>query len=68
MVGVQIAPVGQTDWPPTVQGIGTVQVGDETQRPPQTEVWVQVEPVGQASPPTMQETVNDGPGVVEGEG
>jgi hypothetical protein len=43
-------------------------VGEEIQRPPQMEVWVQVEPVGQGSPPTVQETVKDGPGVVEGEG
>jgi hypothetical protein len=40
-------------------------VGEEMQRPPQTEVWVQVEPVGQGSPPTVQETVNDRPSVVE---
>ena len=50
-----------------MQGIWGVGVNEEMQRPPQTEVWVQVEPVGQGSPPTVQETVNDGPGVVEGE-
>lgn len=68
MVGVQVAPDGQPDWTPMVQGTGTVHVGDETQRPPQGDVWVQVEPVGQGFPPTVQGTVYDGPGVVEGEG
>jgi hypothetical protein len=51
-----------------VQGVWGIGVGEEMQRPPQTEVWVQVEPVGQGSPPTVQETVNDRPSVVEGEG
>lgn len=68
MVGVQVAPVGQPVWAPTVQGIWGTGVNEDMQRPPQTEVWVQMEPVGQGSPPTMQDTVNDGPGVVEGEG
>lgn len=67
MVGVQVAPAGQPVWAPTVQGIWGTGVNEDMQRPPQTEVWVQMEPVGQGSPPTVQETVNDGPGVVDGE-
>lgn len=51
-----------------MQGIWVMGVAEGMQRPPQTEVWVQIEPVGHGFPPTVQETVSDGLGVMEGEG
>ena len=54
MVGVQVDAVGQGASLPTVHGITGGKTCSVRQRPPQTSVWVQVEPVGQESPPRWQ--------------
>ena len=54
VVGVHVDAVGQGPLLPTVQGMTGGKVCEVTQRPPQTWVWVQVEPKGQGSPPTIQ--------------
>ena len=66
MVGVQVDPVGQPVFTPTVQGIcvGGVEVGK--QRPRQTTVWVHVKPVGQSFAPSVHGSVGSGAGLVVG--
>ncbi len=55
MVGVQEEPVGhEFGYPLTVHGISGGNDWVVRQRPPQTCVWLQMEPAGQASPPMMQ--------------
>ena len=54
MVGVQVAPVGQGALLPTVQGTSGGMLDVIRQSPPQVEVWVQIEPVGQGEPPMLQ--------------
>lgn len=64
IVGVHVEPVGQGPLLPTVQGISGGKVCEVRQRPPHVSVCVQMEPVGQGSPPRVQVTVKTGGAVV----
>jgi len=63
MVGVQAAPAGQPPGTPMVHGITGGGVKTDIQRPWQVIVCVQIEPVGQGTPPTTHGTVRLGVGV-----
>ncbi|KAF7506617.1 hypothetical protein GJ744_011549 [Endocarpon pusillum] len=68
MVGVQVDPVGQPVFTPTVQGICVGGVGVEIQRPRQVTVWVHVKPAGQSFAPSVHGSVGSGAGLVAGGG
>lgn len=60
-----MAPTGHGDPPRTHVRVAGPPLGTVVrQSPPQVMVWVHVDPVGQGSPPTMQDAGGGGGGVV----
>jgi hypothetical protein len=66
MVGVQVDPVGQPVFTPTVQATSVGGVGVGIQRPRQTTVCVQIERVGQSFAPSVHGSVGSGAGLFVG--